>query len=103
MNVILVFFLIFVVLIIFLLFLYFYKKKLNPTKYKDTEDLNLFLKDLNLYMKHHHPKIDINYNILEKIKTAAEEHTEDISNLLETLVVDETAAQNAGGSMKKDA
>lgn len=69
MNVILVFFLIFVVLIIFLLFLYFYRKKLNPTKYKDTEDLNLFLKDLNLYMKHHHPKIDINYNILEKIKT----------------------------------
>ena len=40
--------------------------------------------------------------LLEKIKTAAEEHTEDISNLLETLVVDETAAQNPIGSMKKE-
>ncbi len=40
--------------------------------------------------------------LLEKMKTAAEEHTEDISNLLETLVVDETAAQNPIGSMKKE-
>lgn len=39
--------------------------------------------------------------LLEKIKTAAEEHSEEISNLLETLVVDESAAQNPGGSRKE--
>lgn len=40
--------------------------------------------------------------LLEKIKTAAEEHTEDISNLLESLVADETAAQNSMSFMKKE-
>jgi flagellar M-ring protein FliF len=40
--------------------------------------------------------------LLEKIKTAAEEHSEDIANLLETLVVDETTAQNPMSSMKRD-
>lgn len=40
--------------------------------------------------------------LLEKIKTTAEEHTEDISNLLETLVADEAAVQNSTGSMKKE-
>ncbi len=40
--------------------------------------------------------------LLEKIKTAAEENTEEIANLLENLVVDESAAQNPMASMRKE-
>ncbi len=40
--------------------------------------------------------------LLEKIKSAAEEHSEDLANLLETLVVDETAAQAGIPTMKKE-
>lgn len=68
MNLILVFFLLFILLILFLLFLYFNRKKSTPIKYKNNGDLDLFLKDLKLYMSHHHPKININYNVVEKIK-----------------------------------
>ncbi len=38
--------------------------------------------------------------LLEKIKTSAEEHTEEIANLLETLIVDETAS--SVGPIKKE-
>jgi len=40
--------------------------------------------------------------LLEKIKSAAEEHSEDLANLLETLVVDEAAAQGGISTMKKE-
>ncbi len=68
MNLILGIFLFFILLISFLIFLYFYRRKLTSVKYKNSEDLDLFLRDLKLYMQHNHPKIDINYSILEKIK-----------------------------------
>ncbi len=40
--------------------------------------------------------------LLEKIKNAAEENTEEIASLLENLVVDESVSQNPMGSMRKD-
>lgn len=42
--------------------------------------------------------------LLEKVKTSAEEHTEDIANLLDTLVADEAAAQTSpiGGGAKRE-
>ncbi len=41
--------------------------------------------------------------LLEKIKTAAEEHSEDVAKLIETLIVDETTAAAGGlGAMKKE-
>ena len=40
--------------------------------------------------------------LLEKIKAAAEENPEEIANLLENLVVDESIAQNPLASMRKE-
>lgn len=64
----LIFTLVFILLIILLVFLYFYRKKPTSIKYKNTDDLDLFLRDLNLYMQHNHPKININYSFIEKMK-----------------------------------
>lgn len=40
--------------------------------------------------------------LLEKIKAAAEEHSEDVAKLIETLVVDETTAASGLGAIKKE-
>lgn len=40
--------------------------------------------------------------LLEKIKSAAEEHTEDLASLLESLIADETTAQAGMSAMKKE-
>lgn len=79
MNLFLSFLLFFILLITLLIFLYLYRKKSAPIKYKNNEDLDLFLRDLKLYMANHHPKININYNSLEKIKN---EHNLEIKEAL---------------------
>ena len=50
-----------------LLPLYIYKEKIfKVKKIKNDKGFPLFLKDLKLYMLQHHPKIDIDYRIVEK-------------------------------------
>lgn len=87
MNLIISILLLFILLLSFVAFLYFYRKKTTPIKYKNNEDLDLFLRDLKLYMQHHHPKIDINYNAIEKIKN------EDNLDIKEVLIIENIVEQ----------
>ena len=53
---------------------YIYKEKIFKRKIKaENEGFPLFLKELKLYMREHHPKINIDYRIVEKTKN--EENT----------------------------
>lgn len=72
-----------------LLPLYIYKEKIFKVKIKAKEDegFPLFLKDLKSYMLHHHPKIDIDYRIVEKTKD--EENME----LRQTLIIESVIKQ----------
>jgi len=59
------FLLFFVLILAILLILYISRgKKSLPLKYKNDDNFNLFLKDLKLYLEHHHPKIDFNYHVI---------------------------------------
>ncbi|PUE63410.1 hypothetical protein B0174_11440 [Arcobacter caeni] len=66
-----------------------YKEKIFKVKIKAKEDegFPLFLKDLKSYMLHHHPKIDIDYRIVEKTKD--EENME----LRQTLIIESVIKQ----------
>ena len=54
-------------LIASLLPLYIYRKKIFH-RFKEVEGFPFFEKDIKSYMKTHHPKIKINYSIIEKTK-----------------------------------
>lgn len=73
-------------LIACLLPLYIYRKKIF-TKYKSGGTFHLFVKDLKLLMNQHHPKIKIDYSIIDK--------TENEKNiqLRETLIVENIIQQ----------
>lgn len=47
--------------------LYIYRKKIFKPR-KRSGDFNLFLKDLKLYLKDHHPKINFDFSIFDKTK-----------------------------------
>lgn len=72
-----------------LLPLYIYKEKIFKTKIKtkDNEAFSSFLKDLKLYMLQHHPKIDIDYRIVEKTKN------EEDMELRQTLIIESVIKQ----------
>ena len=72
-----------------LLLLYIYKEKIFKTKIKtkDNEAFSSFLKDLKLYMLQHHPKIDIDYRIVEKTKN------EEDMELRQTLIIESVIKQ----------
>ncbi|MDY0051288.1 MAG: HNH endonuclease signature motif containing protein [Aliarcobacter sp.] len=46
--------------------LYIYRKKIFKTKYKKDDGFSIFIKDLKLHMAKHHPKIKLDYSIIEK-------------------------------------
>ncbi|MDD3008390.1 MAG: HNH endonuclease signature motif containing protein [Arcobacter sp.] len=52
----------------FLLPLYVYRKKIFAPSKPQEGDFDAFLKDLKIHMKTNHPKIDIDYSIVEKTK-----------------------------------
>lgn len=99
MNLILVFTLVSIFLIILLVFLYFFRKKYTPKKYKNNDDLDLFLKDLKLYMTHHHPKININYSFIEKMRN--ENNLEIKEALIIENIVDQFISYNYKKTTKK--
>ena len=71
-----------------LLPLYIYKEKILKKKVKkEDEGFPIFLKDLKLYMREHHPKINIYYRIVEKTKN------EENSELRQTLIIDSVIKQ----------
>ena len=70
-----------------LLLLYIYKEKIFKIKSKDNEAFSLFLKDLKFYMLQHHPKIDIDYRIVEKTKN------EEDMELRQTLIIESVIKQ----------
>ncbi len=71
-----------------LLPLYIYKEKIfKVKKIKNDKGFPLFLKDLKLYMLQHHPKIDIDYRIVEKTKN--EENME----IRQTLIIESVIKQ----------
>jgi 5-methylcytosine-specific restriction endonuclease McrA len=55
-------------LIVCLLPLYIYRKKIFSSSKPQKGDFDAFLKDLKIHMKTNHPKIDIDYSIIEKTK-----------------------------------
>lgn len=57
-----------ILLLICLVVLYIYKNKISLIKYKKDDDFSGFIKDLRFYMEKHHPKIKIDYSIIEKTK-----------------------------------
>ncbi|MDZ7819125.1 MAG: HNH endonuclease [Aliarcobacter sp.] len=73
-------------LIACLLPLYIYRKKIF-TRYKSGGTFHLFVKDLKLHMTQHHPKIKIDYSIIDK--TENEKNTK----LRETLIVENVVQQ----------
>lgn len=95
MNLILVFTLVLISLIILFIFLYFYRKKTIFIKYKNSENLDLFLKDLKLYMTHHHPKINIDYSFIEKMKN------ENNLEIKKTLIIENIVEQFISYNYKK--
>jgi hypothetical protein len=70
-----------------LLPLYIYREKIFSKNYKNNEGFPLFLKDLKEHMSNFHPKIAINYSIIEK--TANEPDLD----LRETLIVENVVEQ----------
>ena len=70
-----------------LLLLYIYKEKIFKIKSKDNEAFASFLKDLKLYMLQHHPKIEIDYRIVEKTKN------EEDMELRQTLIIESVIKQ----------
>jgi hypothetical protein len=48
--------------------LYIYREKFFSAKYENNDNFNVFLKDLKFYMQKHHPKIHIEYSIVDKTK-----------------------------------
>ena len=48
--------------------LYIYREKFFSAKYENNANFNVFLKDLKFYMQKHHPKIHIEYSIVDKTK-----------------------------------
>ena len=75
-----------VLLIACLLPLYIYRKKIF-SKYKSGGTFHLFVKDLKLHLNQHHPKIKIDYSIIDK--TENEKNTQ----LRETLIVENVVQQ----------
>ncbi|MDD2896191.1 MAG: HNH endonuclease [Aliarcobacter sp.] len=67
--------------------LYIYREKIFSAKYKNNGNFPLFLKDLKLHMQTNHPKINIEYSIVEK--------TENELNLelRETLIIENVVEQ----------
>ena len=53
-------------LILTLIPLYIYQERIFKYKFKNIKNFDLFIKDLMLHMKNHHPKIDIDYSIIKK-------------------------------------
>ena len=67
---------------------YIYKEKIFKRKIKaENEGFPLFLKELKLYMREHHPKINIDYRIVEKTKN------EENSELRQTLIIESVIKQ----------
>ena len=82
-------------LIACLLPLYIYRKRIF-SKYKSGGTFHLFVKDLKLHMTQHHPKIKIDYSIIDK--TENEKNTQ----LRETLIVENVLQQFFDYPYKKE-
>ena len=67
--------------------LYIYREKIFSPKRINNGGFHLFLKDLKLYMQNHHPKIDIDYSIIEKTKD------EPNLEIRETLIIENVVNQ----------
>ena len=84
-----------ILLIACLLPLYIYRKRIF-IKYKSGGNFHLFVKDLKLIMNQHHPKIKIDYSIIDK--TESEKNT----RLRETLIVENIIQQFFDYPYKKE-
>ncbi len=73
-------------IILSLIPLYIYRKQIFKSAYKKGQ-IDLFIKDLKLHMKTHHPRITISYSIIEKTI-----HEKDI-RIRETLIVENVLNQ----------
>lgn len=67
--------------------LYIYRKKIFTFKYKKDNSFSFFIKDLKLHMAKHHPKIKIDYSIIEKTQN------EQDFKVRETLIVENVINQ----------
>lgn len=74
-------------LIACLILLYIYREKIFSVKYKNNDEFSLFLKDLEFYMQKNHPKINLEYSIVEKTKNELN------ITIRETLVVEDIIKQ----------
>lgn len=83
------------ILILCLLFLYIYREKILSINYKKDDDFLLFLHDVKLHMLKHHPKIKIDYSIVEKTKS------EENSKVRKALVVENIIEQFFNFSYEK--
>ena len=84
-------------LILILIALYFYKKNPEKQTSKTNQNFDLFLKDVKLYMEKFHPKIDINYSIIERNKKKKKE------KLREVVVIENIVEQFCKYPYKKTA
>lgn len=76
------------IMVVCLLPLYVYRKKIfKSQKINQTDDFALFLKDVKLHMMKYHPKIKIDYSIVEKTKN------EQNIQLRENLVIENIVEQ----------
>ncbi len=67
--------------------LYIYREKMFSPKHQKDDGFYLFLMDLKNHMKQHHPKINIDYSIIEKTKN------EEKFILRETIIVEHIIEQ----------
>lgn len=74
------------IIILFLIPLYIYREKVFAFVYKKG-DISLFVKDVKLHMQNEHPKIKIDYSIIERTKDE-----KDI-RIRETLIVEDIVSQ----------
>lgn len=75
------------ILILCLLPLYIYREKIFSIKYKKDDNFTLFLNDVKLHMSKHHPKIKIDYSIVERTKN------EENPKLRKTLIIENVIEQ----------
>lgn len=83
------------ILIGFIIPLYIYREKVFSFIYKKG-DINIFLNDIKLHMKKEHPKIPIDYSIIEKTKDE-----KDI-RVRQTIIVEDIVSQFFNYSYEKE-
>ncbi|BAK74201.1 HNH endonuclease [Arcobacter sp. L] len=83
------------ILIACLLPLYIYRKKIFKKDFESNGDFNNFLKDLKFHMHKFHPKIHIDYSIVEKTKNEQNLHSR------ETIIIENVVEQFFNFEYKK--